>query len=93
MNKPPADYQRDFLICRTFGHAWQIGSSASESASFWGFVLNCRTCHTRRIDSVNRRTGALENRKYEYPDDYRTHGDLQRTEFRVALIRSMNGDA
>lgn len=85
----PEEYQNPFLHCRTFGHNWHVGESNAETGVFWHFVLLCDVCKTRRIDSLNRRTGAVASRRYEYPEGYQVQkGEgMPRTRYRIEFIR------
>jgi hypothetical protein len=86
----PREYQDPFLHCRTFGHTWRLGPGEEQGVHFYQFILVCEECHTRRIDVINRRTGALGgHRRYEYPEGYQaTRGEgLARTSYRIEFIR------
>jgi hypothetical protein len=87
--KVPDKYEDPFLFCRTFGHNWRVGEHENESHAFIRFVMLCETCRARRIDSLNRRTGAVASRHYEYQDGYlSTRGEgLRRTIYRIEFIR------
>jgi hypothetical protein len=89
--KVPKGYEQSHLHCRTFGHTWHLGEGAPDGYGFYRFVLLCETCHTRRIDTVNRRTGAVVpgSRRYEYQPGYQAkeHESLRRTVYRVEFIR------
>lgn len=87
--KVPKEYQDPFLHCRTFGHTWSLGPG-EDQGRFYQFILVCSECRTRRIDVINRRTGALGGyRRYEYPEGYQSpRGEaLQRTSYRIEFIR------
>jgi len=91
--KVPEEYQDPFLHCRTFGHTWRLGPG-EDQGHFYQFILVCEECHTRRIDVINRRTGALGGyRRYEYPEGYQaTRGEgLARTSYRIEFIRRIQG--
>jgi len=96
MTKPkvPKDYGEQYLYCRTFGHNWHLGHTEREGTSFYRFVLVCETCHTRRLDTINRRTGSMAHggRRYEYPPGYQAarHEGLQRTTYRIEFIRRVD---
>jgi hypothetical protein len=89
--KVPKDYNRAYLQCRTFGHSWHVGEGYGEGVAFYRFVLVCEVCKTRRIDTVNRRTGTVVqgSRRYEYPPGYQANRDegLARTVYRIEFIR------
>lgn len=89
----PQGYGQPFLHCRTFGHTWRLGPAENAGASFYRFILHCEECGTRRIDTVNSRTGALGgSRRYEYPDGYQSQrGEgLARTVYRIEFIRRLD---
>jgi hypothetical protein len=86
----PREYQDPFLHCRTFGHTWRLGPGEEQGVHFYQFILVCEQCQTRRIDVINRRTGALGgHRRYEYPEGYQATGGegLARTSYRIEFIR------
>lgn len=88
----PKDYSQEHLHCRTFGHTWKVGTGHSEGLSYWAFVLICGVCKTRRLDTVNRRTGAMVSRRYEYQPGYQAerHEGLARTTYRIEFIRRID---
>lgn len=91
MAKPsvPDEYQDPFLRCRTFGHTWHMAEGVPESAYFFRCVLICSVCKARRLDVLNRRTGGVVSRSYEYQEGYqatRAQG-LRRTTYRIEFIR------
>jgi hypothetical protein len=90
--KVPKSYGDPHLHCRTFGHTWHVGEGFSEGASYWRFVLLCQVCKTRRLDLLNRRTGGLVNRRYEYQPGYQSepHEGLARTTYRIEFIRRLD---
>lgn len=94
--KVPKGYEQRHLHCRTFGHTWHVGEGGPDGYGFYRFVLLCGTCHTRRIDIINRRTGGLVHgsRRYEYPPGYQAenHEALRRTVYRVEFIRRIADD-
>lgn len=87
--KVPKGYRDPFLYCRTFGHVWHLGAGEVESASYYRCILACESCGTRRIDLLNRRTGGLASRRYEYPESYQSElGEgLPRTSYRIEFVR------
>ena len=90
--KVPRGYGDEFLHCRTFGHTWRIGGTVPDGASYYQFILLCEICHTRRIDVIGVRTGALvAPRRYEYPEGYPSgKGEgLARTTYRREFIRRL----
>lgn len=90
--KVPKDYNRTYLHCRTFGHSWHVGEGQSEGTAFYRFVLICETCKTRRLDAINRRTGSMAGRRYEYPEGYQADRNegLARTIYRIEFIRRLD---
>jgi hypothetical protein len=89
--KVPDKYEEPFLFCRTFGHNWRLGEGEPESVAFYRFVMICETCHARRIDVINRRTGSVGSRRYEYEDGYQTKGSaLRRTVYRIEFVRRLD---
>jgi hypothetical protein len=94
--KVPKEYRDPFLHCRTFGHTWRLGPSEAQSNLFHQFILNCQECGTRRIDVINRRTGALGgHRRYEYPEGYQSkRGEaVARTVYRIEFIKRVTHDS
>lgn len=85
----PRDYNGNYVQCRTFGHTWHVGPLEHESGVFYAMVLVCSVCHTRRLDTINLRTGGIVARRYEYPDDYRSApGEgLRRFVYRIEFVR------
>jgi hypothetical protein len=91
--KVPPKYADPFLHCRTFGHTWRIGDRRPEGSAFFGFTLLCSVCKARRIDVINRRTGGVASRRYEYQEGYQADKSegLRRTTYRIEFIRRING--
>lgn len=89
--KVPKGYDQQHLHCRTFGHTWHVGEGGPDGDGFYRFVLLCVTCKARRIDVVNRRTGAVVpgTRRYEYQPGYQSKDQepLRRTVYRIEFIR------
>ena len=90
--KVPTDYQDPFLHCRTFGHTWTIGESEPDGPVYYRFSLLCQVCHARRIDTLNRRTGGVASRRYEYQPGYQAEPmeGLQRVVYRIEFIKRIN---
>ena len=89
---------RDYVACRTLGHAWDsIPVPRSEAValppgSIW-LWLRCTRCSTERKDAVSAMTGYVDRRRYEYPDGYSRAGEdpIARDDWRkqyLALIGS-----
>lgn len=83
----------EYVRCRTWGHAWEEFVPRGTRPR-WGelFTLRCVRCGTERHDVINA-LGALGQRRYIYPDDYKLALDETPTRdaFRlelVALLRS-----
>jgi len=79
----------DYVRCRTFGHAWE--EQPVMQPDDWGrpqFWLRCTRCTTMRRDVFDARSGSLEGRAYDYPEEYRLAGDQlpTRDEFRLKLL-------
>lgn len=93
--KVPKGYGQNHLHCRTFGHTWHVGEGGPDGYGFYRFVLVCETCKARRIDTINRRTGAVVpgSRRYEYQPGYQATGEgvLRRTTYRIEFIRRIEG--
>ena len=90
----PKDYRDPHLHCRTFGHTWHQAEHAPDGPVYYRFVLVCQVCYARRIDSINRRTGGVATRRYEYQPGYqaeRAEG-LQRVVYRIELIKRISRD-
>jgi hypothetical protein len=89
--KVPPQYGQAFLQCRTFGHVWRIAEQGPDvRTGAFTFTLACDVCGTQRIDRLNRRSGGVMARRYEYPDGYqdnRHEGQVQRTLYRIEFIR------
>lgn len=83
---------REYVQCRTFGHAWDdipVTEPHPDGHSFW---LRCTRCGTMRRDVFDRRWGGLVHRKYDYPDNYRLTSEVlpSRDEFRLKLFDITN---
>lgn len=79
---------REFVTCRTFGHAWDsipVTEPDPDGPQFW---LRCTRCTTLRRDVIDQRYGSLIRRKYDYPDDYQMKGEdvPTRDDFRLRLL-------
>lgn len=87
--KVPKGYRDPHLYCRTFGHVWHLGAGEVDGASYYRCILACESCGTRRIDLLNRRTGYLVSRRYEYPENYQSErGEgLARHTYRIEFVR------
>jgi len=94
--KVPKDYRQAHLHCRTFGHTWHLGEGSPDGNGFYRFVLLCEVCKARRIDTVNRRTGAIlpGSRRYEYQPGYQAKGEgiVRRTVYRVEFIKRITNE-
>lgn len=92
--KVPKGYDQRYLHCRTFGHTWHVGEASPDGYGFYRFVLVCDMCKARRIDMINRRTGAVVagSRRYEYQPGYQAaKGEaLRRTVYRIDFIRRID---
>lgn len=78
----------NFLICRTFNHAWSISHRGRLAESgLWEFILRCRSCRTERTDIVTAK-GHLVSRSYAYRAGYqfRKGVHFSRDEFREHLL-------
>lgn len=79
---------REFVVCRTFGHAWDsipVTEPDPDGPQFW---LRCERCTTLRKDTIDQRYGSLIRRKYDYPDDYKIESEYTptRDDFRLKLL-------
>jgi hypothetical protein len=85
----PDRYEDPFLFCRTFGHNWRLGETTQEPGAYVRLTMLCETCKARRIDALNRRTGGVASRRYEYQDGYKSQPGkaLRRTVYRIEFIR------
>jgi hypothetical protein len=92
--KVPGSYKDPHLHCRTFGHTWHIGESEPDGPVYYRFVLLCEVCYARRIDTLNRRTGAVISRRYEYQPGYQAEPleGLQRVVYRIEFIKRIQRD-
>jgi len=77
--------------CRLLGHSWEVVPSDWTPAYGEPFTCRCERCSLERRDSVNRRTGAVEGRRYVWPDGYLWHHDEgetvpSRADWRVAWL-------
>ena len=92
MTRPAEDTDREFVSCRTLGHAWDsIPVPAGERAG-GGMVLmwlRCTRCTTQRHDVVSPFTGSVYSRSYAYAEGYnRTRDDtLSRDEWRRSFLQ------
>lgn len=83
--------QSQYLMCRTFGHAWFIIPGERGRLGGDPMWIRCERCDTERHDSVSFATGDVMSRNYVYPEGYRdafrSEGDAapDRGEFRRML--------
>ncbi len=79
------DRELAYTMCRTVGHSWDDFQPESPGRrSFgWALSLRCTRCFTERHDIVGV-TGAVIQREYRYPKDYRTTR-TPRSEWRIQL--------
>lgn len=76
MSSPLSDLDTRFLRCRGgYNHAWDDcapppDASTARKPGTWQVWLRCTRCKAVRLDQVNRRTGALEGRRYWLPYGY-----------------------
>lgn len=79
-----------YWICRSDGHNWR--HKRSERMDYDRDIiereLECFTCPSRRIDTVNIRSGNVVRRVYRPAEGYRVHGYGRRpsSEFRLPLV-------
>jgi len=89
-----AEARMDMLRCKALrGHAWEAIASDADYGPDIPLSLRCVVCGTIRIDLLDRRTGDLLSRRYDYPDGYRelnTSGVNQRL-MRLAFALRTNG--
>ena len=72
-----ANERRNYVRCRTIGHAWIDYDSNWKPQFGTPLTLRCERCGTERRDSVGN-DGRLLNRHYVKPDGY----DLGRDEYK-----------
>lgn len=83
---------RKFWVCRSDGHHWQ--HKRTERMDYDKDIvereLECATCPSRRIDTVNVRSGVVARRIYRPAEGYRLHGYGRRpsAEFRLPLVNA-----
>jgi hypothetical protein len=69
-----SELSRNFLDCRDRGHAWyDAKGEPSLKRTNSGLVIRilvCNRCRTRREDWVVATSGAIDSRRYTYPDGY-----------------------
>jgi hypothetical protein len=69
-----SELSKSFLDCRDRGHAWyDAKSEPSLKRTNIGLVIRiliCNRCHTRREDWIVSASGAIDGRRYVYPDGY-----------------------
>lgn len=81
-----------YSACRLLGHSWEVVPSDWTPAFGVPMTCRCDRCSIERRDSVNRRTGAVESRRYVYPRGYQFARDEggpelpHRSDFRVAWL-------
>jgi hypothetical protein len=92
--KVPGDYQDPFIHCRTFGHTWHVATPEREGLVYYRFILLCSVCKAKRFDTINRRTGGVSSRRYEYQPGYQADpGEgLQRFVYRIEFIKRIAED-
>jgi hypothetical protein len=68
------DLSKTFLDCRDRGHAWfDARGEPSLKRSSGGLVIRvlvCSRCRTRREDVIIGTNGAVDGRRYVYPEGY-----------------------
>lgn len=81
-------YKEDFLTCRTFGHSWKVTfeKPTEHAPSTRVMVLTCRSCGTKRVDTVSISSGEIYARTYTYPEGYRHSGQTYRSEYRLEIL-------
>ena len=91
----------DMLKCRVYMHAWDefYPDDLGTPIIGWRLSLRCTRCSTERHDLIGR-TGALEGRRYIYPDDYKlargetpTREQLRQTLFMNVRAKLMQANA
>jgi hypothetical protein len=77
------DYYFDYLVCRTFGHAWEefVPVGMRKPVTGYRMSLHCHTCGTERHDSIDV-NGNVGSRRYYYPEGYKLGGKFKRNEAR-----------
>lgn len=80
------DVPTKYLICKTFGHAWEEFIPVGKRKPSFGFrfSLLCVTCESERHDLLNQK-GELLERAYGRPDEWPIHFAWNRDECREAL--------
>lgn len=86
------DLNRELLMCRTLGHAWDTFNPNSMRPPEFGdrLSLRCTRCTTERHDICSWADGSLVARSYIYPDNYRLASRYFRNDYRLALIGVLN---
>lgn len=77
-----------FVDCRIFGHAWESTEVDRNPGIGWYMNLRCTRCNTVRMDIVNR-FGAVERRRYVYPDSYKDTDRWDRSLWRLQFVRRL----
>lgn len=94
---PPEDLRaldRDYVRCRTYGHAWDDFLPMRKPAKFGDRLsLRCIRCATERHDIVSWVDGSLLQREYQHPEDYAMAEHHTRAEFRATLMTMRMEDA
>ena len=68
-----ASLSNRFLHCRELGHTWKPHTvSWDHEAKAYDRRLRCSSCHTIRIQLLDR-TGHVVANRYDYPDRYLAH--------------------
>lgn len=76
--------------CRLLGHMWMVVPSDWTPTHGEAMTVRCERCDIERRDCINRNTGDVESRKYQYPEGYLFSRDdpgdslPARRDFRVA---------
>ena len=65
------EQMREFLRCRTIGHAWEVVPHDYVPSFGTAVSLRCTSCATWRHDIFSRLSGELIQRWYDYSDHYR----------------------
>lgn len=78
----------EYSECRLLGHSWHVVPSDWDPRYGLPMTTRCERCNIERRDEINRNTGEVEARRYQYPTGYLFERDTddeqlpRRTDFR-----------
>ncbi|ANA85850.1 hypothetical protein PBI_WOES_79 [Gordonia phage Woes] len=89
MNQKGPDVNPAHLRCRIYGHDWDaVGDIVFTTEGYWETLL-CDRCGVRRTALIERGTGYVKRRRYNYPKGYQIKGGVTRQELGKIRLQVM----